>query len=122
MESASELPPPVDRASAPHYIWGVGCDGWHLVQGETLSIIAERMPPGTSEARHRHARAWQFFLVERGELTIERDGRASMLGPGSGLVVPPGVAHEVRNAGREPAEFLVVSQPPSHGDRAPAPR
>jgi hypothetical protein len=45
---AAELPAPVDRATAQHYLWGVGCHGWHLVREEGLSVIAEHMPPGTA--------------------------------------------------------------------------
>jgi mannose-6-phosphate isomerase-like protein (cupin superfamily) len=116
------LPPPIDRAGALHYQWGAKCDGWHLVRGEHLSVIAERMPPGTAETRHRHSQAEQFFFVLSGELTIERNRTVSVVPAGAGLSVPPGVAHEVRNAGRVAAEFLVVSTPPSHGDREEVPR
>ena len=42
-------------------------------------------------------------------------------GPREGLEVAPGAAHQVRNVGPADAEFVVVSQPPSHGDRTPAP-
>jgi hypothetical protein len=30
------------------------------------------------------------------------------------------MSHQVFNRGREDARFLVISQPPSHGDREPA--
>ena len=58
----------IDKESAPHYGWGEGCDGWHLVRTPELSVIQERMPPGTSEVRHRHGRARQFFFVLSGRL------------------------------------------------------
>lgn len=112
---------PTSTESADHYAWGAGCDGWHLVRGAGLSVIQERMPPGTAEVRHRHARARQFFYVLAGGLRIEVEGTVHVLGARVGLEVAPGLAHEVRNDGPEPAEFLVVSQPPSHGDRTDAP-
>ena len=65
-------PVPTSVESAPHYRWGVGCDGWHLVQAAGLSVIHERMPPATSEARHRHSVARQFFYVLEGELELEQ--------------------------------------------------
>ncbi len=108
---------PTSRDRAPHYTWGAGCDGWHLVQSESLSVIEERMPPGTSEVGHRHRRARQFFYVLEGTLHIEVDGSQHPLRPGEGLEIAPGAAHQVRNDGRDAARFLVVSQPPSHGDR-----
>ena len=113
---------PIDIGRAPHYAWGERCDGWHLVRADGLSVIEERMPQGTREVRHRHARARQFFYVLRGRLAIEVEGAVHALAAGEGLEVPPGAAHEVRNDGDAPAEFLVVSQPPGQGDRVPAPR
>jgi mannose-6-phosphate isomerase-like protein (cupin superfamily) len=37
------------------------------------------------------------------------------------LEIEPGLPHEARNDSGEPVEFLVISQPPGHGDRDPAP-
>jgi mannose-6-phosphate isomerase-like protein (cupin superfamily) len=111
----------IEKASAPHYTWGDGCDGWHLVRTPELSVIQERMPPGASEVRHRHARARQFFLVLSGALEIELAGEVARLGPQQGLEIAPGVPHQVMNRSAAPVEFIVVSQPPSHGDRVEAP-
>jgi mannose-6-phosphate isomerase-like protein (cupin superfamily) len=111
---------PISTETATHYTWGDGCDGWHLVRAEGLSVIEERMPPATAEARHRHRRARQFFRVLSGVLRIEVEGRDVRVPAGHGLEIAPGDAHQVFNDGPEDAEFLVVSQPPSHGDREPA--
>jgi mannose-6-phosphate isomerase-like protein (cupin superfamily) len=108
---------PVSRAVAEHYPWGAGCDGWHLVRDAGLSVIEERMPPGSAEARHRHARSRQFFYVLAGVLTMELDDAVHSLGSGDGIEVAPGVAHQAFNRGTTDARFLVVSAPPSHGDR-----
>ncbi len=29
----------VDTLSAEHYLWGNGCDGWHLLKRDDLSVI-----------------------------------------------------------------------------------
>jgi mannose-6-phosphate isomerase-like protein (cupin superfamily) len=110
----------IDKRTAEQYSWGDGCHGWHLVQTAALSVIEERMPPGTSEVRHHHQKANQFFYVLRGVLSIEVDGNESVLSPGQGLYVPAGDVHNVRNRASADAEFLVVSNPPSHGDRVSA--
>jgi mannose-6-phosphate isomerase-like protein (cupin superfamily) len=110
----------IDRQTAQHYSWGSGCDGWHLVQAENLSVIEERMPPGTSEIRHYHRNANQFFYVLQGSLSIEVGGSEFALSPGQGVHVPAGEPHQVLNRAMVDAEFLVVSSPPSHGDRVPA--
>ena len=104
--------------SAEHYMWGNGCDGWHLVNHPTLSVIRERMPPGTAEVRHLHHVARQFFYVLAGTAVLELDGPRHELSRGEGLEIAPGVPHQVFNRGHEALEFLVVSQPHSHGDRA----
>ncbi len=110
----------IEKGNAPHYTWGSGCDGWHLVKAPALSVILERMPPGTSEVRHHHAAARQFFIVLSGALELEVAGEGVRLGEQQGVEIAPGVPHQVRNRSAGPAEFLVVSQPPSHGDRIEA--
>jgi methyltransferase (TIGR00027 family) len=114
------LPVPISIASAEHYTWGQACDGWHLVKQEGLSVIQERMPAGTAEARHRHGKARQLFFVLTGELELETEGVTQMLAAGSGLEVPPGTAHRAVNRGPDVVEFLLVSQPPAQGDREEA--
>jgi mannose-6-phosphate isomerase-like protein (cupin superfamily) len=109
--------PPVSISTAEHYAWGSSCDGWHLVNRPELSVIRERMPPGTSEARHVHSSARQFFYVLSGFAHIEVDGVEIALSVGEGLEIAPGAPHRIFNRADVPLEFLVVSQPHSHGDR-----
>ncbi|TAM25062.1 MAG: cupin domain-containing protein [Rhodanobacter sp.] len=111
----------INRNDAEHYCWGDGCDGWHLLAGDDLSVIEERMPPGTAEQPHRHARSRQFFYVLEGETVLELEGHSHHLTRGEGLHVPPGAAHQMRNESTCDVRFLVVSAPPSHGDRIPSP-
>jgi quercetin dioxygenase-like cupin family protein len=87
------------------------------VRAANLSVIQERMPPGTSEVRHRHAQARQFFFVLSGELTLEVAGTVHLLPVGTGLEIAPGVDHQALNRSSASVDFLVVSHPPSHGDR-----
>jgi mannose-6-phosphate isomerase-like protein (cupin superfamily) len=111
----------ISTENAEHYSWGESCDGWHLLAGDDLSIIEERMPPGAAEQRHRHAHARQFFYVLEGEATLELEGEPHRLRCGEGLHVPPGTAHQMHNMSMADVRFLVVSAPKSHGDRLPAP-
>ena len=110
----------ISTATAPHYTWGDVCDGWHLVRTDALSIIEERMPPGTQEQRHQHERASQFFYILAGELTLEINAREHRLTSGMGLEVPPGSPHQAFNRSDRDVRFLVMSAPPSHGDRIDA--
>jgi len=111
----------ISTGSAEHYRWGEACDGWHLLAGDDLSVIEERMPPGTAEQRHRHVKARQFFYVLEGEAMLEVEGSRHRLQGGEGLHVPPGAAHQMHNTSGADVRFLVVSAPKSHGDRVAAP-
>jgi mannose-6-phosphate isomerase-like protein (cupin superfamily) len=125
---------PTSRHTAEHYTWpsagtshvpndrssAIGpqqCDGWHLHRSAGLSVIEERMPPGTAEQRHLHRQATQFFYVLAGELTLELDGVLHSLPVGTGCTVVAQTPHQVFNRGEEDARFLVISEPPSHADR-----
>lgn len=108
---------PISRENAEHYRWGVDCDGWHLVKDGALSVIEEFMPPGSAETRHHHRRAQQFFYILSGEIMMEIEGETTLVPAGSGIHVLPGARHQVRNPSSTTARFLVISQPPSHGDR-----
>jgi mannose-6-phosphate isomerase-like protein (cupin superfamily) len=107
----------ISTATAEHYVWGEVCDGWHLVRAAGLSVIEERMPPGSEEQRHWHQQARQFFYVLEGELTMAFDDRIVTLPRRHGIEIAPDTLHQARNTSDAEVRFLVISQPPSHGDR-----
>ena len=49
--AAAPHPAPIDRSSAEHYVWGEVNDGWHLVKRDDMSVITERIAPGSSEMK-----------------------------------------------------------------------
>lgn len=108
---------PTSAATAEHYTWGEICDGWHLVRAAGLSVIEERIPSGSKEQRHWHQQARQFFYVLEGELTLAFDDRIVALPPRHGIEIAPGIPHQARNSSDAETRFLVISSPPSHGDR-----
>ncbi|WP_409300646.1 cupin domain-containing protein [Peribacillus sp. SCS-155] len=108
------------KQNAEHYIWGANCDGWHLVKNEELSVIHERMPSNTSEIRHYHNQARQFFFVLSGTATLEINGERIVLNREEGIEVLPLTAHQMFNESKGDVEFLVISQPASKGDRIEA--
>ncbi len=107
----------VSTKNGKHYVWGDNCDGWHLVASEHLSVIQERVPQGSSEIRHQHNKAEQFFYVLSGIATFEVEGEVNDIHSNQGLHVPAGVAHTLSNKHENDLIFLVISTPPSHGDR-----
>lgn len=107
--------------NAEHYTWGEGCDGWHLAKTKSLSVIQELVPFGKSEIRHFHNKAEQFFYVLSGIATLEVQGVIYQLSPQEGRHVPAGVSHQLSNKEEQDLHFLVISTPPSHGDRVENP-
>jgi mannose-6-phosphate isomerase-like protein (cupin superfamily) len=107
----------ITQATAEEYQWGAGCLGWRFVDRMELSVIRERMLPGTSEVRHHHEKSRQFFFILRGAARIESGGEQVLLTKDEGLEIPPGVDHQIFNDSDEDLEFLLVSQPSTKGDR-----
>jgi mannose-6-phosphate isomerase-like protein (cupin superfamily) len=107
----------ISKLTAEHYAWNDRCDGWHLVRTGQLSVIHERMQPGSAETRHLHRVARQFFFVLEGVLTVELPHAHEVLRAHEAVEVPPGTPHNVVNRSCLPVEFLVISEPPSHDDR-----
>jgi mannose-6-phosphate isomerase-like protein (cupin superfamily) len=111
------VPEKISTASAEHYIWGEACDGWFLLKDAGVHVIQECMPPGTAERKHYHPRARQLFYVLSGELTMRFDEGAVVVRAREAIHVEPDTAHQAANEGPQAVEFLVISSPPSHGDR-----
>jgi mannose-6-phosphate isomerase-like protein (cupin superfamily) len=107
----------VDLLNTEHYLWGEGCDGWHLVKRDDMSVIFESVPAGERERRHYHQRSRQFFYILTGTATIEVAGEIKGIQAQQGIEIPPGVPHQFCNESSETVTFLVISVPKSHGDR-----
>ena len=109
----------INRAAALRYFWKKVCEGWHLVERDDLSVIAEKMPPRTAEDMHYHQKARQFFYVLSGQAVMRLVDRTVLLNTGDGLEIAPGEAHQMCNQSDDAVEFLVVSMPKAHGDKIP---
>lgn len=107
----------VNRENAEHYNWKTVCDGWHLVQTEELSVIAEKMPPNTFEDVHFHHKSKQFFFVLSGKAEMRLQDRTVRLETGTGIEIMPKELHQMANVSNNPVEFMVISMPKSHGDK-----
>lgn len=107
----------ISTHTAEHYTWGGNCDGWFLLKAEDLHVIHERMLPGTGELMHYHRKSRQLFYVLRGQLTMRMHSESIAISAGHALVIDPPIPHQARNESAEQVEFLVISAPPSHGDR-----
>jgi mannose-6-phosphate isomerase-like protein (cupin superfamily) len=107
----------VSSKTSPPDPWGEDCVAWRLLAGPDLAVAEEMMPPGTSEVRHVHRRARQFFYVLEGRLAMERPEGIIEIEAGEGLEMAPGVPHRAHNPGGQAVRFLVISAPTAKGDR-----
>ncbi len=107
----------INEFNASHYKWGEDCDGWYLLETAGLAIIKEKMPPDTAERLHYHEKAQQFFYILSGAAQFEIEGEYVTLHVHEGISIEPGIKHKIMNTGNTGLEFIVVSQPESHGDR-----
>ncbi len=103
--------------NAEHYTWGAQCDGWPLLRTDSLSVIQERMPPGTSEQLHFHERAQQVFYILSGTATFEIEGEIKTVNPSQSIHILPNIRHRILNNGDTDLHFLVISEPKTLGDR-----
>ena len=108
---------PTSTENAEHYIWGQVCDGWHLLKRADMSVIQERVPAGSGEVMHYHEQARQFFYILDGEGTMTFEDHEVILQKGQGLEVSPMLRHQFKNKSQKDVHFLVVSVPPTRGDR-----
>jgi thiamine-phosphate pyrophosphorylase len=95
-------------------------DGDRLTKEHRLALVKVELPevdvldyvvgPDYDGAdRHVHLRHADCFHVLEGELELRVDGEVVRAGPGTSVVVPPGVVHEFTSVGR--ARFLNVHAP-----------
>ena len=111
----------ISKKNAEHYNWGNGCDAWHFLKRDDLSIIIEEVPAGETEKRHFHNRSRQFFYVLSGTASIEIGNQVLKVRANEGLEIEPSIAHRLYNSTNEYLKFIVISRPKSHGDRFEVP-
>ena len=79
---------------------------------QPIAVTDNVVPPAfPGPVRHRHATMTEMFYVLEGELAFDLAGEQRVLGPGSFVLVPPGVVHSFANPGSAPVRFLEIIQP-----------
>jgi len=87
------------------------------------SLAEAALPPGGATDGHRHPVTEEIYYVLRGagRMTVGTEQRE--VGPGDGILIPPGTRHTIENIGQEPLVFLCCCAPPySHEDTVIEPR
>lgn len=107
----------VSTKNASHYNWAKGCEGWHHLESENLSVIEEKMAPKTSEVKHYHKNSEQLFYILQGVATMILENDTIIINVGESLNIPKMQIHQLKNDTDEELHFLVISSPKSHGDK-----
>jgi mannose-6-phosphate isomerase-like protein (cupin superfamily)/GNAT superfamily N-acetyltransferase len=103
--------------STEHFSWGIGNDGWHILKSNDLSVMLERMNPGTQEVIHCHPIAQQVFYILSGVADFEIEGKAEKLLANQFIHVPRKKLHKISNIQNEDLKFLVISEPFAQDER-----
>jgi mannose-6-phosphate isomerase-like protein (cupin superfamily) len=84
--------------------------------GGAFSLHERRVPAGGRRPpAHRHPDRVEAFWVLQGEAEFELDGRATVTGAGSFVLVPGGVVHTFGATARGDARLLVLHAPALDG-------
>lgn len=87
-----------------------------LYTGQYLQLVLMTLPPGCDIGAEVHEDRDQFFRFEAGEGEVDIDDHSYSVADGSGIVVPAGARHNVRNTGDAPLKLYTLYGPPEHKD------
>ena len=87
-----------------------------LYTGKNLQIVLMTLKPGEEIGAEVHEDRDQFFRFEEGRGTVDIDDNSYDVEDGSGVIVPSGARHNVRNTGGEPLKLYTLYGPPEHKD------
>jgi quercetin dioxygenase-like cupin family protein len=88
-----------------------------LVTGDDTrhtSMFDWTLPAGFSTGLHVHRVQEETFYVLEGECEWQVGGQKVRARPGTYLFIPPGVPHNIANAGDRPARMIMTVSPPGH--------
>ena len=87
-----------------------------LYTGHHLQLVLMSLPPGCDIGAEVHEDRDQFFRFEEGRGQVDIDDNSYAVEDGSGIVVPAGARHNVRNTGDAPLKLYTLYGPPEHKD------
>ena len=87
-----------------------------LYTGKHLQLVLMTLQPGDEIGSEVHEDRDQFFRIDKGEGAVDIDGTENKVSDGSGVIVPAGARHNVRNTGPAPLRLYTLYGPPEHKD------
>jgi len=79
-----------------------------FIEGRPQMINWCALKVGRSFQPHFHEDLEEIFIVIKGKAILRVGGEEAELGKEEAVAVPPHVVHEMKNAGREEVEYIVV--------------
>jgi len=87
-----------------------------LYTGGHLQLVVMSLPPGCDIGAEVHEDRDQFFRFEEGRGQVDIDDNCYDVTDGTGVIVPAGTRHNVRNTGDVPLKLYTLYGPPEHKD------
>ena len=87
-----------------------------LYTGKHLQMVLMTLQPGDEIGSEVHEDRDQFFRFEEGAGVVDIDGVENKVEDGSGVIIPAGARHNVRNTGDAPLKMYTLYSPPEHLD------
>jgi mannose-6-phosphate isomerase-like protein (cupin superfamily) len=81
-----------------------------------MQLVLMTLQPGEEIGSEVHKDRDQFFRFEEGTGKVDIDDNSYDVADGSGIIVPQGSRHNVRNTGTEPLKLYTLYAPPEHKD------
>lgn len=74
------------------------------------SLAEASLPAGGTTQRHYHGEAEEIYFILEGTALMELDGETREVGPGDGILIPPGAWHQI--TAHDDLRFLCCCAPP----------
>jgi mannose-6-phosphate isomerase-like protein (cupin superfamily) len=87
-----------------------------LYTGHHLQLVLMTLQAGEEIGAEIHKDRDQFFRFEEGRGQVDIDDNTYDVVDGSGVIVPAGARHNVRNTGDDPLKLYTLYGPPEHKD------
>lgn len=85
-----------------------------IYTGPHLQLVLMSLEPGEEIGSEVHADTDQFFGVEEGWGEARIGGAVDRIESGTGIVVPAGTRHNIRNTGHKALKLYTLYAPPHH--------
>jgi mannose-6-phosphate isomerase-like protein (cupin superfamily) len=109
------LAPLIHHPTATEYFFAEGCfitEWWNSTADPAVSVARARVEPGVTTRWHRLRDATERYLILEGRGRVEvGDGPPEEVGPGAGVLIPPGVRQRITNLGDADLIFLAICTP-----------